>query len=292
MKYRYLLLLPVATLIIFLTVYASRKDKHEGSSQIYTAALRMIGHRLLLSANDTRSRVLPVKQFEAGKFRIDFENPISLEPDSIFNIINSITKRSALPDEFTAEVLNCSTHEVMYSFAMSKIDSNSLVPCLGRTLPKACYYLNINFSSSQSPVSNQVYIGLTGIGVILLLTYFIYLKRGKNKGVATAIEESATKNLIPVGKFLFNYEQRFLQFNNERIELTDKESKLLHILAAAPNSTIDREKFQKEVWENEGVIVTRSLDVFISRLRKKLERDNSIRLINVHGKGYKLELIT
>jgi len=46
------------------------------------------------------------------------------------------------------------------------------------------------------------------------------------------------------------------------------------------------------VWENEGVIVTRSLDVFISRLRKKLEKDPNVRLTNVHGKGYKLETDT
>ncbi|HZI54739.1 MAG TPA: winged helix-turn-helix domain-containing protein, partial [Chitinophagaceae bacterium] len=47
-----------------------------------------------------------------------------------------------------------------------------------------------------------------------------------------------------------------------------------------------------KVWENEGVIVTRSLDVFISKLRKKLERGSGVKLVNVHGKGYKLEILT
>ena len=64
----------------------------------------------------------------------------------------------------------------------------------------------------------------------------------------------------------------------------------MHLLALSPNNTLDRDKLQKEVWENEGVIVTRSLDVFISRLRKKLEKDPNVRLTNVHGKGYKLEI--
>jgi DNA-binding winged helix-turn-helix (wHTH) protein len=290
MKYRFLFLLPVATLIIFLTVYASRKDSQNGPQQTYITALRMIGHKLLLSAGDTKSRVMPVKQVEANKFRVDFEYPLSLEPDSIFYIISTTAKRSSLPKEFTAEVLSCSTHEVMYSFAMSAIDSNSIVPCLGRTLPKGCYYLDINFASSQQPVSNLIYIGLTSLGILTFLAWLLYLRREKNKMANNKTEDVTKEKLVQVGKFSFYYDQRYLQFDGEKIELTDKESKLLYILASSPNSTIDREKFQKEVWENEGVIVTRSLDVFISRLRKKLEKDPNVKLINVHGKGYKLEL--
>ena len=47
---------------------------------------------------------------------------------------------------------------------------------------------------------------------------------------------------------------------------------------------------QKEVWENEGVIVTRSLDMFISKLRKKLNKDPLVNIVNIHGIGYKLEI--
>ena len=61
------------------------------------------------------------------------------------------------------------------------------------------------------------------------------------------------------------------------------------MLLKLANTIIYREQLQKDVWENEGVIVTRSLDVFISKLRKKLEKDPAIRIVNVHGKGYKLE---
>jgi DNA-binding response OmpR family regulator len=53
---------------------------------------------------------------------------------------------------------------------------------------------------------------------------------------------------------------------------------------------VDRNTLQKEVWENEGVIVTRSLDMFVSKLRKKLSADTSVKLTNIPGKGYKLEV--
>ena len=72
--------------------------------------------------------------------------------------------------------------------------------------------------------------------------------------------------------------------------LTTKESKILHILALQQNQIIDRDKLQKEVWENEGVIVGRSLDMFISKLRKKLEQDEQVKITNVHSRGYKLEV--
>ena len=196
-----------------------------------------------------------------------------------------------LPDEYTADVLTCSNNEIVYSFLSSGIDSNMIVPCLGRTLPKNCYYIAISFASSNQEVSLGPYVWTGAVAVLLLCAYLFYNYGRRKHNVSTATSNTSTaKNSVQLGEFSFVIEHRYLEYKGEKIVLTDKESKLLYILASAPNETIDREKFQKEVWENEGVIVTRSLDVFISRLRKKLERDSSIKLINVHGKGYRLEL--
>ena len=71
---------------------------------------------------------------------------------------------------------------------------------------------------------------------------------------------------------------------------SSKEAKLLSIFSVNLNEVIDRNRLQKEVWEDEGVIVGRSLDVFISKLRKKFEKDPAVKLVNIHGKGYKLEV--
>jgi DNA-binding response OmpR family regulator len=57
-----------------------------------------------------------------------------------------------------------------------------------------------------------------------------------------------------------------------------------------PNEAIERNRLQKEIWEDEGVIVGRSLDMFISKLRKKLEPDPTIKIAVIRGKGYKLEI--
>ena len=65
---------------------------------------------------------------------------------------------------------------------------------------------------------------------------------------------------------------------------------MLELFVASPNQVIKRDELTKKVWEDHGVIVGRSLDTYISKLRKKLKDDTSIKLTNVHGIGYKLEI--
>lgn len=76
----------------------------------------------------------------------------------------------------------------------------------------------------------------------------------------------------------------------KEISLSKKECELLEIFVANPNKIIKREELTKKVWEDNGVFVGRSLDTYISKLRKKLKDDESIQLINIHGVGYKLEI--
>jgi DNA-binding winged helix-turn-helix (wHTH) protein len=73
--------------------------------------------------------------------------------------------------------------------------------------------------------------------------------------------------------------------------LTDKECKVLELLNGSFGELILRETLMQKVWIDEGVFTGRSLDMFISRLRKKLSGDPSLKISNVHGKGYKLEVV-
>ena len=290
MKYKVLFIFPIAALIVFLTVYGSTgSHKNWAEETNYQTALRLIGHKLLLSSSDTKSRVMPVKQMSDDELHIYFENELSLEPDSIFKIISKTIKSSSLPNDYTASVLECLSNDIVYSFVMSGIEKNVIVPCIGRTLPKGCYYISINFSLARESKLKRSYILSGSILLLMLLAYLVYSRRRKSN---TIPEKNGipVKDTIQMGAFIFYFDQRYLEIYGERIELTDKESKLLYIFALTPNKIIDRERLQKEVWENEGVIVTRSLDVFISKLRKKLEKDENVKLVNVHSKGYKLEI--
>ena len=97
-----------------------------------------------------------------------------------------------------------------------------------------------------------------------------------------------TAPFVKIGKFMFLPEEEVLQIEDEIISLTNKEVRILELLVSRPNQVVERDFIQKEVWEDEGVIVGRSLDMFISKLRKKLSGDPTIEIKNVHGKGYKL----
>jgi DNA-binding response OmpR family regulator len=81
-----------------------------------------------------------------------------------------------------------------------------------------------------------------------------------------------------------------LRLKNEVVKLTSKETDLLLLLHTSANSTLERELILKAVWGNEADYVGRTLDVFISKLRKKLDADSSLKIVNVRGVGYKLIL--
>ena len=93
---------------------------------------------------------------------------------------------------------------------------------------------------------------------------------------------------IPLGSFRFYADNNVLKMENNNITLSEKETKALKIFAENINQIVEREKLMKEIWEDEGIVViSRNVDVLVSKLRKKLSDDNSIKFINVHGRGYK-----
>ncbi|MEQ1798651.1 MAG: winged helix-turn-helix domain-containing protein, partial [Lacibacter sp.] len=93
---------------------------------------------------------------------------------------------------------------------------------------------------------------------------------------------------IQLGKFRFYTANNVLTSETKTITLSEKETKALKIFAENINETVDREKLMKEIWEDEGIVViSRNVDVLVSKLRKKLSDDNSFKFINVHGRGYK-----
>jgi DNA-binding response OmpR family regulator len=80
-----------------------------------------------------------------------------------------------------------------------------------------------------------------------------------------------------------------LSLNGETIELSVKEAKALSILASNLNQVVGRDLLMKEIWEDDGVfVITRNVDVLISKLRKRLSADPFVKIVNVHGKGYKM----
>ena|SRR5690606_30256787 len=128
---------------------------------------------------------------------------------------------------------------------------------------------------------------LLGSLPILAVVGFVFLRSAKPR---RTLNNHQLTNRFAFGSVLFDAQERQLTIHKETIGLTRTETRLLLIFALSPNETIARNLLQKEIWEDEGVIVGRSLDIFISKLRKKLELDPNVNLVVVRGKGYKLEI--
>ena len=97
-------------------------------------------------------------------------------------------------------------------------------------------------------------------------------------------------DIYTIGKFNFNVKNRLLTINDNTVKLTTKESDLLRLLCENQNKVLDRDYALKAVWRDNNYFNARSMDVYITKLRKHLKEDSSIQIINIHGKGYKLIL--
>jgi DNA-binding winged helix-turn-helix (wHTH) protein len=141
------------------------------------------------------------------------------------------------------------------------------------------------------------FISLVCSAMMLLLSVTLLIVRfGKNIVPAQAqnqdysVMKESDPEMSALGKFLFDVKGKRLLLGTELISLTDKECRVLELLNKDFGELIPRETLMQKVWINEGVITGRSLDMFVSKLRKKLSNDPELRITNVHGKGYKLEI--
>ncbi|WP_125720726.1 winged helix-turn-helix domain-containing protein [Flavobacterium ustbae] len=245
---------------------------------------RKIGHELLLQSGDSTSRVLPVKKIAENEYQIRFENELTFQPDSLVNITRRILAEDQLANNYIINVLNCGNSSVAYGYGISK-NKDDIASCLGRRQPKACYIIDIKFEPIGINTTKNRYV----LGSLSLLAFagFIFFRSTKPR---KTLPDAQFTDIYTLGSTLFDAKNKKLIINGETIVLTGTETRVLLIFASSPNQTIERSRLQKEIWEDDGVIVGRSLDMFISKLRKKLESDSNINIVVVRSKGYKLEI--
>jgi len=91
-----------------------------------------------------------------------------------------------------------------------------------------------------------------------------------------------------IGKYSFDTLKQLLRIEDHTIKLTTKESELLELLCLHKNEILERNYALKAIWIDDNYFNARSMDVYITKLRKYLKKDSSVKILNVHGKGYKL----
>lgn len=119
----------------------------------------------------------------------------------------------------------------------------------------------------------------------LLLRINAMFKRVSSK---SGNNDEATESQFSIGKYSFDYTTQIITREDQIQKLSTKEAELLRLLCLKKNTVLTREEALLTIWHDDNYFNGRSMDVFLSKLRKYLREDPSVEIINVHGKGYKL----
>jgi hypothetical protein len=282
----------VCCAIFFLPAFITDRSDVEGVSKRVNLAVRAIGHDLLLRAGDSVSVVPPVTEKSRGVFLLEFENEFMFQPDTLVEIVQRSLVKTEL-SHYTVTVQQCHRPDLVYGFEINP-PANSIISCRGRTQPKACYTIEIAFADFPGPtfLNSQMAIVISGMLAVLAVV-FINRNPGSKKSL---VEQNASAQheinpVLTIGRFVFDTLHQRLRMGEETISLTDKECRILVVLNKNMEQLTPREELIQDVWTDEGVITGRGLDMFISKLRKKLSADPDLRITNIHGKGYRLEIV-
>ena len=243
--------------------------------------LRDLGHQLLLTTKDSTSRVLPVKKINENTYQISFKNNLSFISDTLIDLVQRTFKKNALAKDYIVNLRKCEQNETVFAFEINSHTGN-LTPCRGRTLEVGCYIIEIDMLKKNK---FNYFLLLLLIIPLSVVGFYVKDEFQIKKDKKLIVDNN---DYIQLGNFKFYTNNNVLKSETTNITLSDKETKALKIFAENINQIVEREKLMKEIWEDEGVVViSRNVDVLVSKLRKKLSDDNSLKLINVHGRGYK-----
>lgn len=164
---------------------------------------------------------------------------------------------------------------------------------VGREIRKAGSEIPIIFATAKSMMEDKAEgFTLGGDDYItkpfrieeLLLRIKALLKRTSR----AQAEQTAETTEFRIGKYEFDYPSQVLRINGKEQKISGKEAELLRLLCLHAGQLLSREEALLTIWNNDNYFTGRSMDVFLSKLRKYLKDDPNVEILNVHGKGYRL----
>jgi len=271
-----------ALLLLGLALMQFLQSPQKPPSEKINLALRRTAHHLLRAAGDSTSRIPPVQQIEAGTWLIRLASPFDY--DRLPALLQESFERHGIRRPYDVAVLRCFDDELQLGYNAMDYARDSTVPCGGRDMDAECYNLQVTFA--DDPPRTGLFLILLLAGAALAGALF-FAKKRRPAPTKTAPAEITG---LAFGNSLLDAANLVLMCNGVRHGLTYREAKLMNLFAGHPNQLLERAYILEQVWADEGILVGRSLDVFVSRLRKMLRDDPSVRIAAVHGIGYRLEV--
>ncbi|MBC3788560.1 winged helix-turn-helix domain-containing protein [Spirosoma utsteinense] len=289
------LLLVTVLFVRFIQSTSGQDEAQSNDSRQYRArkinlALRRTAHHLLRLAGDSTSRIPAVEQPNPHTFRVSFSR--SFNYDSLPALLQASLQIHAVAGPYDVAVLDCARGKLQLGYSHRDLMSSGPVPCTGRSMTAGCYVLQVTFeplAPASPPSMRWPLIALAGL---LTGVAFIMWRRSAQTSEPEVQPVSSMDSAIRFGQSQLDVASQRLMSGSSLHNLTYRETKLLRLLVSHPNELLERNQILKLVWEDEGITVGRSVDVFISRLRKLLQNDPTIRIAAVHGVGYRLEVLS
>jgi hypothetical protein len=255
-------------------------------SEKVNLALRRTAHYLLVASGDTTSRI---QHTGDSVWFIRLERPFNY--DTLPALLQASFDVHDIRDNYDVAVLDCSDGEVQLGYNFLDFLYQQEAPCGGRELESGCYNLRVSFVSPKVPPA-QPWLWVSGclLAIIAFGGWWWAQRESVQPAVVPDVEVVVDSGSFHFGNSSLDLANQILVVHGVQQSLTYREAKLLHLFIAHPNQLLEREFLLKSVWEDEGIIVGRSLDVFVSRLRKLLKVDEAVQIATVHGVGYRLEV--
>jgi hypothetical protein len=245
-------------------------------SERVNLALRQTAHHLLAAAGDRTSEIAPVEHPESGLWLVRLEH--NFDYDSLPPILKKALRDHRIERDYSVSVLDCAAGELMLGYASDWRSDVGEVPCGGRSQTAGCYNLQIRFTNQESSADWAFWLlGLLALSCSIVAVLAIRrqsnsLKKNDLNQKGLAIETASNGgDALQFGHSILRMGNQKLVCKGVETDLTYREAKLLRLFGQHPNQLLGREQILKSVWEDEGIIVGRSVDVFVSRLRKLLK---------------------
>lgn len=255
-------------------------------SENVNLALRRTAHLLLKDVGDSISLIPPVQQINSTTWLIKIEQPFSYEKLPTF--LQQSFDIHKINQDYNVAILACNDGTLLLGYNFQDYFQTKEIPCSGRDDSKECRNIQVSFLNEEKNQQHFPLIGWFFATFLAIILYYLGQKMWYKKNESPTIEAQET-SFVSFGQSRFDVANQSLICGSIIHSLTYREAKLLNLFVQNQNQVLERSFILENVWADEGILVGRSLDMFVSRLRKMLRDDASIQLTAIHGVGYRME---
>lgn len=250
-------------------------------------ALRTIGHQLMQAVcNDTS--VVSVKPIDNDAYKLSFTAPFSFDPGHLYIPALEVIKAYGIQQTCYFEIRSCKDGSALYNMEIWTGISPSMIPCEGRILPEDYYDLYIHlYDLSDKADQETTWLPWWTYPILLvamILSALMYIRHRASSSIASLQASGG----IAIGTYIFDSMALTLRHDQEVATLSHKEATLLQYLHNHQGETVSRSELLSKVWGDDGDYIGRTLDVYVSKLRKRLQADPLVKITNERGVGYRM----